>query len=217
MSLMHERDDAMSYRMTAAWGIALFAMCAVCASCARGPSRVYPPAIDAAAAGAEAIKLYDTNKDRKISGDELDKCPALKSAMNRLDTAQTGAITAEQITDRIKRWQETKLGRTGVTAMVLRGGVPLEGATVRLVPEAFLGQNMKVAQGVTNMHGAASLSIETKGADDPPGVPPGFYRVEITKDGVNIPAKYNAETILGVEIALDSPVVREGIRCDVRK
>jgi hypothetical protein len=30
-----------------------------------------------------------------------------------------------------------------------------------------------------------------------PGVAQGFYRVEITKAGENIPAKYNTATILG--------------------
>lgn len=35
-------------------------------------------------------------------------------------------------------------------------------------------------------------------------MPPGFYRVEITKDGLNIPAKYNTETILGTEISYET-------------
>ena len=33
-----------------------------------------------------------------------------------------------------------------------------------------------------------------------PGLSPGFYRVEITKEGDNIPAKYNTATTLGLEI-----------------
>ena len=33
------------------------------------------------------------------------------------------------------------------------------------------------------------------------GLSPGFYRVEITKDGETIPAKYNTETTLGAEAA----------------
>jgi len=34
------------------------------------------------------------------------------------------------------------------------------------------------------------------------GVAPGFYRVEITKTGENIPAKYNTETSFDQEVAI---------------
>ena len=33
-----------------------------------------------------------------------------------------------------------------------------------------------------------------------PGLPPGVYRVAVTKDGVTIPARYNTETTLGCEV-----------------
>jgi hypothetical protein len=46
---------------------------------------------------------------------------------------------------------------------------------------------------------------------DVPGVPYGLYRVEITKEGMDIPAKYNTQTILGQEVAEDCPEVRRGI------
>ena len=45
-----------------------------------------------------------------------------------------------------------------------------------------------------------------------PAWPPGWYRVEITKAGENIPAKYNTHTTLGQEIALDAAGIREGIK-----
>ena len=60
------------------------------------------------------------------------------------------------------------------------------------------------ATGKTDQNGMAMLSIPTSGPGDPPGVAPGFYRVEITKDGEKIPAKYNTETIFGQEVALDA-------------
>ena len=74
---------------------------------------------------------------------------------------------------------------------------------MKFVPEEFLGSNMIVATGETDQNGMASnVSIPTSGKQsDPPGVPQGFYRVEITKSGLNIPAKYNTQTVLGHVVA----------------
>jgi hypothetical protein len=43
----------------------------------------------------------------------------------------------------------------------------------------------------------------------PHGVRPGFYRVEITKPGEKIPAKYNTEAILGQEVVIDAKGIEE--------
>ena len=98
--------------------------------------------------------------------------------------------------------------------MVTHNGEPLEGADVKFVPEKFLGPNMKTATGVTDQNGVAMLTIPLDG-NSPPGVPPGFYRVEITKAGEKIPAKYNKETIFGQEVAIDAEGVRNGIKFDL--
>jgi hypothetical protein len=169
--------------------------------CIRGPKAVRPPSIDAAAAGQEAITMFDTNKDGKISGAELDKVPSLKKSLP--DKVGPG-ITAEDITTRIQRWQETKIGKIdAVNCRVLKNGKPLAGAEVKLVPEKFLGTNMPVCTGTTQSDGNAPISAPMQGSDDIAGVPPGVYRVEITKSGENIPAKYNTQTIFGEEVAPD--------------
>ena len=54
-----------------------------CASCSFGPARVKQPGIDASAAGSAAIETYDKNGDGIISGDELEKAPALKAGLTR--------------------------------------------------------------------------------------------------------------------------------------
>ena len=180
--------------------------------CSRGPSRLHMPSISASSAGSEAIEMYDADKDGRISGAELDKCPALKAAMAQIDKTGEGAITADMITERIKAWQNSKLGRMSLRCTVLHNGRPLPNAEVRLMPEKFLGENVKTAQGKTDRDGMAMLSVETTDRSDRPGVTPGLYRVEITKAGENIPAKYNTETTLGQEVALDAVGVREGIR-----
>ena len=184
--------------------------------CSRAAPRLQPPAIDAASAGAKAIEQYDANKDGKISGAELDKAPALKAAIARIDAGGAGEITADKIAARIKVWQESKSARMPLRCTVLHNGKPLAGAEVKFVPEAFLGENMKTATGKTDPNGVAELSIPTAGSNDPPGVAPGFYRVEIAKSGENIPAKYNSQTTLGQEAAVDTPENIYGIKFDLR-
>ena len=168
------------------------------------PQRLYPNDIDSEAAGKRALEKYDTNKDGKISGPELDKAPALKSAMETMHTNRGNGITADDIAARIKAWQATKVVLIGsIACNVIRNGKPVEGVEVKFVPDDFLGENMQTATGITGQDGFARMSIPQKSPDDVSGVAPGFYLVEITKPGEDIPAKYNSQTIFGLEIAPD--------------
>ncbi len=184
--------------------------------CSKGPSRLHPPSIDASAAGSQAVEMYDADRDGKISGAELDKCPALKAAIKQIDPSGENAITAAKITARVKQWQDSKLGRMSMSCTVLRNGRPLANAEVNFVPEKFLGENVKTATGKTDKNGVAMISVPTKDRSDPPGVAPGLYRVEVTKAGEKIPAKYNMETTIGQEVALDAEGIQKGIRFDLK-
>jgi hypothetical protein len=172
--------------------------------CIRQPPRVVPPSIDADDAGTLAVETYDANKDGKISGGELDKVPGLKDSLAQLNSNREKGMTAADVTARIKAWQETRVGRMTLTCLVTRNGKPLDGAEVKFVPEKFLGDRMPEASGKTKADGYAMISAPVSGPDDVPGVPPGYYKVEITKSGDNIPAKYNTQTIFGVEVAPDT-------------
>ena len=180
------------------------------------PISIPAPQIDADAAGAKAIAQYDVNRDGKISSDELYLCPGLNAAIEKLDPKSKCEITAEKITERIKTWQKSKNGRIALTCTVLHNGKPLAGAEVRFVPENFLGEAYQVAMGTTDKNGMAQISIPTTGPDDPPGVPCGFYNVEIAKPGEYIPTKYNYNTILGQEIALDAAGIAEGVKFELQ-
>jgi hypothetical protein len=204
----------MSVCTTTVWLLALSLV--VAAGCSRRPARLRPPSINASAAGAAAMEMYDANHDGKLSGAELDNCPALKTAMSKIDASGDGTITAAKITARIEDWQRAKSARIPFSCTVLRRGRPLAGAEVKFVPERFLGDNIRPAAGKTDAKGVAMLSIPLADEKDSPGVAPGFYRVEIAKAGENIPAQYNTNTILGQEVASDAKGVREGVRFDLK-
>jgi hypothetical protein len=198
------------------WGLSLVGLLslAICAGCDRPPPRVLAPSFDTGSA-ATALTSFDENKDGKISGKELDKCPGIKASLKVMKTDKDKGVTKEMITGRIEKWIESKIGRTTISCTVTRNGKPLEGAKVTFVPEPFLKDALpQNAEGVTNQMGMAmiSLPVETGPDADPPGIPPGMYRVEVTKAGDNIPAKYNTATELGQEISLDNIDIQMGIK-----
>jgi hypothetical protein len=92
-----------------------------------------------------------------------------------------------------------KVGRMAAGCRVMHNGKPLEGAEVKFVPEKFLGENIPTGAGTTNENGYVAVSLPGEAR----GVPPGFYRVEITKPGLSVPVKYNTDTVLGQEVAPD--------------
>ncbi len=189
--------------------IAVVVLGLVCVSgCRRGPARVSPPSISASSAGAAALAAYDADHDGKISGSELDRCGALKAALKQIDADGDGAITADEITARIECWQETKIGRMALGCTVTHNGRPLQNAEVLFVRETFLGTDVKTAKGTTDENGLAMISVE---GSTPPGAAPGLYRVEVTKSGENIPARYNTQSILGQEVAVDAANILSGV------
>ncbi|MCC6493746.1 MAG: EF-hand domain-containing protein [Pirellulales bacterium] len=177
-----------------------------CVGCSGRPGRLEPPGIPDDA-GQQAVAKYDANGDGAIAGDELDKVPALKATLKRVDADGNGQVSAEEINARIEAWRKSRVALTRVAATVRLDGRPVSGAVVKLVPESFLGPSVKTAQGTTEADGSVHLEISSD--PDERGVHLGYYRVEVAKtspDGKEqIPARYNANTELGTEIARDDP------------
>jgi hypothetical protein len=196
-------------KMNRTISLALLAACVVMIGCQSSPPRLYPDKPDPRA-GERAIEFYDANKDGVLDGKELAGVPGLRAALKKVDTDHDGKVSAAEISARIQAWVDSKLGRMTLTCVVTHNGRPLTGATVRFVPEKFLGGDLKPAEGTTDAHGIARLM--TAGAGQATrGVSPGFYRVEITKSGENIPAKYNTLTQLGQEVATDAAGIESGL------
>lgn len=203
------------------WKLVLLGSLLVGSSCTRGPERLYPPHIDAPAAGQGAIALYDQNGDGTLSSDELEEAPALKAALVDLDQNGDGQLTAQEIEARVKAWQATRASVLSASCTVTLDGEPLADAEVVLEPESFLGSEVKPAYGVTDATGRAVLSMAEEDRQDVevPGVHCGLYLVRITKEASGravVPPQYNRETTLGAEVALDSHTPADRLRFDLQ-
>src|SRR5207253_10852291 len=132
---------------------------------------------------------------------------ALLGALKKIDKNGDGRLDASEIADRLTSFQQSGVQVLAVTCRVVLNGAPVTGATVRLIPEKFLGDGIKPASGVTDSSGAVSLNAEGL-----PGVYCGFYRIEVSKKDPGgtetVPARYNTQTVLGQEVA---PDMRGGI------
>ncbi len=189
----------------------LVLMLVVDLGCQSRPEAVEAPEWDPDKAATEAMKLYDADGDGSIAGQELDKCPSMKKALNELDKDQDGKLSQEEIEARVQQYVDNGVGRMNFACRIVRGGRPVPGAEVVFEPEPFLADVIQAARGTTNEMGDVIIAVEGL---SPPGITVGFYRVRVSKkDGSGkelLPAKFNSETVLGQELALGSPVLSMG-------
>jgi hypothetical protein len=173
-------------------GLAVF----VAGGCGSDVPRAPLPAIPADAP-EKAIAMYDVDKNGFLDAAELEKAPALKAAFR-----ESSKVTANDIAASIAELKAARHGRLAAVFVVKHNGRPLQDATVTVVPEAFLGSDFQPGIGKTNQFGEAWPTVPVSGPKDVQGVARGFYHVEITKSGENIPAKYNTQTILGAQVGV---------------
>ena len=173
------------------------------AGCREG--RVPVPRVSPEEASRQALAEYDRNGDGLLDAAELERCPALNSCLKALDKNGDGRLSAEEIADRLLVYQKSQVGLQAFACQVTLDGRPLAGATITFLPEPFLGRALKPARGVSDSRGMARL--QELGAD-PPGVPCGLFRVEVSKKDAGgrevVPARYNTQSVLGQEVAPDT-------------
>jgi EF hand len=190
-------DERFASRRLFLGGLVLLA-----AGCSGGGSG--GPQVSPREAARAALAEYDANQDGALDAKELERCPALWSALKRIDKNNDGRLTADEIADRLTflRRQEAL---TGIGVEVSLDGRPLSGATVTLEPEKFMGPSFKPVSAVTDEIGTGTLQ---GGGPSEEAVPLGYYRVLVSKKNARgeemIPARYNTKTVLGQEIAPDA-------------
>ena len=177
--------------------------------CSGGPSAVPLPDFDPESAAETAMELYDVDGDGFVAGEELENAPGLKSAIKNLDADGDGKVSAEDVAERVRTWQDMRIGLMSVNIQVEMDGRPLTGAEVTFEPEEFMGGAIETAYGRTGLAGTTSIKVPKErrpSPDSPPGVQAGMYKVKISKiEGgqETIPAKYNTETTLGQQVSKD--------------
>ena len=183
--------------------------CVLVPGCSSRPDRVRPVDIDPSSASSAAIEMYDKDGDGAIGATELDAVPGIKKHVSNYDRDGDGKVSREEIASRLQSWNDNSLALHGAPFAIQLDGQWLEGATVTMVPEPYLGENVKPATGVTLSNGYTDLShadeLLPKSANGRPlyGVFSGTYKIQITHPTRQIPARYNTATQLGDEIAFD--------------
>jgi hypothetical protein len=151
-------------------------------------SSVELPKVSPRAAAAAAIRLYDKDGNGSLSSAELEASPALKTAQKEYDQDKNDGISQEEIVARFEHLFGASVGLLTVDCTVVRQGKPLANATVKFIPEPFLGDAIQPAIGTTSETGSVTPGIAV---DKLPSnlqreklMQPGIYRVEIQHPSV---------------------------------
>jgi hypothetical protein len=184
--------------------------------CTSAPSRVSAPPINPNA-GADAVTKLDKNTDGGIDAKEAPELFFEPGSKGRIDANSDGKITADEISARVSKWADSKIGLTQYSLIINLDGKPLEGAIVTLIPEEWLGDQIKggVGTGPTDATGRVNLSIPAADlkADETglQGMRLGIYKVQVTHPSFKIPEKFNTATEAGVEVAPDDPNIGRNV------
>lgn len=184
--------------------------------CGQRAERISVPSYSAGSAASAAVAKYDENGNGAIDGAELLKSGALQSALPRIDKDGDGKLTAEEISERISTYNSFDIGLMARTCVINLDGRPLANANVRFEPEEFMLNSISPAVGVTD--DAGRVSVRKEGSEYP-AMQIGMYKIKISRrDGETetIPAQFNADTLLGVEIAPDIPEQERGFVLDLK-
>jgi hypothetical protein len=178
--------------------------------CGQGrPARVIAPAIDVEAVTAAMFTAADTDGNARLEDGELATVPAIATAAVALDTDGDKGVSRQELAQWLDEVSRSKVAITTFETVVRHRGRPLAGVLVKLVPEPFMGGEIKAAEGTTDADGLARVTIP---GGRYPGVNCGIYRVEITgkgNDGRPLPARYSSTSTLGV--AVGGPLPEQGM------
>lgn len=159
------------------------------------------PKYDAEAIVQAILAEFDKDKSGSIEPNEAQACPALAGAFAAIDTNRDRRLSAVKLRQRVEAYAASRTGSVEVGCRVRLDDRPLAGATVTFAPEACMGPSLKTAVGTTDADGRCSeYRIAGKLYR---GLSPGLYKIQVTKDGAAIPARFNGQTVLGKEVFHD--------------
>ena len=146
--------------------------------CQLGCGRPAPtaPKANPTQAAQEALRLYDTNGDGKISGSELDAVPAFKSVLSEMDTDRDKGISAPEIEARMNQWAKTDSKLVAASCSIKYNGKKVADGQLILEPEPFMGANFSVGRGEIS-EGTSQPTTENQGGYC--AMPVGFYKARV--------------------------------------
>jgi hypothetical protein len=146
-------------------------------------------------AAAKALQLHDSNNDGKLDKSELGAVPSLAGSVLHVDANRDGAIAQAELEARFTA-HDAMADLATFDVEVTENGSPLDGAVVTFIAEPFMGEGKQAYVGTTAANGMCGLVGESVKI---PGVPVGFYRVQIAH------AASGADVTRGCEVATDLP------------
>jgi len=180
------------------------------AGCSSSPDSIEPVDIDPDQASTQAIELYDDNSDGSLDDGELAQVPGMLRYKEKYDANGDGLVSRQEIAERVVGWSDGGVGFRTLDVLVLLDNRPLPGASVKFVPETYLGEEPKVGTGETDAAGHAKISVAVEHIPEDlrmarmRGMFGGTYRIEVTHPEKQLPERYRNGTALGEEIARDT-------------
>ena len=108
-------------------------------------------------------------------------------------------MSADELQARFEKFEAAGVAVRTPSYVVMYRGRPLAEADVKFIPEPFLEDVIEPAHGKSEADGSV---LPTGPIEGVVGMRPGYYRVEVTSPHVELPAKFNSATTLGVEVPL---------------
>jgi EF hand len=191
----------MRFEKTVVWA---FASALFVAGCSTGPKPLVLPSITASSAAKEAMALADKDGDGSLTKEELKALPSILNTMAKYDANGDGKVDATELESRIAAWS-AKRGLGATNFYVLMDGRPFVGAKVVLEPEPIFDDELAPAESGVSPSGTCSptLAPERLTKEIKTGIYLGLYKVKVTHPDKSVPARYNEQTELGIEIAPD--------------
>lgn len=148
----------------------------------------------------KVMRRYDSNFDGQLTVLELRGWGARGRIKEAYDFDGDGKASRDEIATCIDRWLQEGSMAQGIKVTLTISGRPLAGAQVRIVPDYDPGDGSQAQVTQTDANGVASLEIPledlTQAMKNPGfgGVFATNCRVEVTHPKHEIPAEYNTET-----------------------
>jgi hypothetical protein len=193
-------DDLMTYKCLL---VSVFLYFSLLFGCLGTQKALEIPSFDPGKGADGILAAIDKDADKSISVTEASASPGIQAGFARFDADGNKSISRDELQSRFTQLVNCGVAIMPVNCTVTFKSKPLAGATVKFIPEPFLGGAIVGAEGTTDASGFTIPTVSDGTGTS--GMQFGIYKVEITHPSIAIPEKYNTQTTLGCDI---SPIDR---------